>query len=455
MKFKHTLALIALGLHTLLWAAPQPCPKLMSVFLNPEVETFQTIELKISDSDKKELIQLLRDQQYSNDEIVIAIESLNELADVPSVKKIEAYLDYISTYPVDEKRVALRDLNQLYQYESHSPYVRRFYRSQQKLDRKEERQKKIIAKNLASKYPQMTEDEVLEMATKDAKAYRTKYESLYYGCSARTMTSQHAVAQQSYMKFTTGIGLAATATTYSVANWEKEKNGEWYGRLLHELTYSLVSNFIASKFTIDPKDSQAVKSFKNYLINRGISTIDIVTYQNLWGENSRSGKNKLEAILKSPDFQVKIDKIMKDLESQWNRALYKNLMEFKGEIGLDYVPEGLPKDVNWKSLSKEELKRKDVQDILIAAATASIYEDKKGAIIQTGISGVDRFAYNSVFGFVMIPGGMLKQYLIYNTLCMGQDNPKLAIVKALGIYTTYNLISSQLYFEMRNFFINQ
>ncbi|MBP9680930.1 MAG: hypothetical protein KBD76_05970 [Bacteriovorax sp.] len=461
MRLKLVLALLTLGFCTLTLASPMPCMKLMSQFLHHEEkkESHLTISLNIPEADKVEILAYLKARKYSDAEIVIAIESLNELKKIPKTEKIEAYLGFISTYPVENKRLALRDLNQLGQREVYSPYMKRFNKTQIAVKKKEALFKEKKIAELTKTNPEYSADEIHSLATQSARDFRGQYEKLFYGCSARTMTPQHEVAQLSYTKFTTAIGLSATSITYAIANRDKEKNGEWYGRLGHELVYSIISNYISSKFTTAPQDSQFVKSFKNYMINRMVSSIDIVFYQILWGENERKGMAKLKKILNSPEFQEKIDKYMDDLNKpyayyEFRKEFAKALANFKGNIGLD-SSYGLPKDVNWRHLSQKDLERTDVQDVLISAATASLYEEDKGAVIQTGLSGLDRFSYNSAFGLIMVPGSMIKQYLIYQTLCMGQDNPKMATLKALMIYASYNLTSSQIYFEFRNMLINQ
>ena len=281
MRLKLVLALITLGFCTLTLANPLPCSELMSKFLKHKEtkNSHLTIHLDISEDDKKEILDYLKARKYSDDEIVIAIESLNELKVIPEIPKIEAYLAFISTYPVENKRLALRDLNQLGQREVYSNYMKRFNKTQMSLENEEKAfaNKKIA--ELSKANPEYSADEIIQMANGSARDFRSKYEKLFYGCSARTLTPQHQVAQQSYMKFTTAIGLSATTITYAIANRNKEKNGEWYGRLGHELVYSIISNYISSKFTTAPQDSQFVKSFKNYMINRMVSSIDIVFYQ--------------------------------------------------------------------------------------------------------------------------------------------------------------------------------
>ncbi|MBT3586606.1 MAG: hypothetical protein HN509_16980, partial [Halobacteriovoraceae bacterium] len=76
-------------------------------------------------------------------------------------------------------------------------------------------------------------------------------------------------------------------------------------------------------------------------------------------------------------------------------------------------------------------------------------------IIKTGSTGSDRWAFNASYAAVMLPRDTLVTLYIYRTLCMGAMNPKMALMKAIGVYTVNRLIGDQLYFWIRRQAINQ
>ncbi len=111
--------------------------------------------------------------------------------------------------------------------------------------------------------------------------------------------------------------------------------------------------------------------------------------------------------------------------------------------------------INWNNLTHKDMDRPEVQEVLVAAAMAQIYQENKGEWIETSNAGVDRYVFNSIFYGMQIPKSIIQNFITYQILCMGQDNPKMSFGKAVLFNVTANFIVNQVLYGQREKAINQ
>jgi hypothetical protein len=252
-----------------------------------------------------------------------------------------------------------------------------------------------------------------------------------------------------------GIGVASSMGAYTYQNWDRDIDGVWIGKLGYETTFNIFSSYISSKIVSNPATTAFVKSLQKYALSRGTGLVDMFAYSWLFGVQENETQERLNQLManlenESPGAREEILALSKSWQE---RGAYE---KFKEEL-LGQLPSLLEneKDPDFDEILGGDLSDPETQELLMAMVAVELYQERKGDLISLGDAGVDRYAFHAAFGLLMLPRDMIVTKIIYDTLCMGQLRPKLALVKALSIFLANRLSGDQLYYWARRESVNQ
>lgn len=382
-----------------------------------------------------------KDLELTSEEISLINEAWASQKTKTSEQRIRKYLSYVLTLSNNDRHGALRDIEQLDQWETNSKYVKKFIETDAK-----------ISKNIESK------------KLIDPKA-QERYTELYYGCRALRPNAVNKNAAKDFKRFNLALNLGTLGASYAFYNMDKDMDSQWFMKLGYEVSVTVLFSYIGSAIQTNANDTQIVKSLKNYFIGRIMGTTDVIVYDPLFNDESSKGEEYLNSIKKlesnDPELKKKIKEMKKAYEERGLYRRYKDevitrLKQLPGKIGLGVKGKSIDENgVDWNNLSKEDLDRPEVQDVLLAAAMAEVYQQRKGEWIETSNSGVDRYVYNSIYYGVTIPKSIIQNYITYQMLCMGQDSPKLSFTKAVLFNVSASFLFNQLQYGYREKAIGQ
>jgi hypothetical protein len=373
-----------------------------------------------SNEENQQFSKVLETLKFNSKEAKVIIETLNSRDSLISFNHVKNYLQFTLTLKDQEKNLALIDLNQLEIDQSTSKYIKKYLKSEKTIS------KKVKAKKLTSA------DEL------------ERFHELYYGCRSFHPNEVNKAATKKFKKFNVGLSLGTLGFSYSYYNMDKEMNAEWFEKLGYDIAVSLLFSYYGNKAQTKVTDTQLTKTLKNYLFGRFLSLTDVLIYDPLFNNERDLAEKRIEAMKKSPIDQQEIKSL---LESYEERGLYR---KFKNEIVSQFKK--LPfnanlgvsgnsideNNIDWNNIQKSDLDRPVVQEVLVAAAMAQVYEQAHGEWIETSDVGLDRYTFNTLFYGAQMPRSFIQSYITYQMLCMGQDNTKVSFTKAV----LFNLTSS-------------
>jgi hypothetical protein len=237
---------------------------------------------------------------------------------------------------------------------------------------------------------------------------------------------------------------AATAVVgYSTANWQKEKNLDWYEHLGFNLAFGAI--FGAFYYKLINDDGNKFKFIiQDYLFGR----ISIITYAGsslaLFSSEKQNGK-KILKLQESPTFNEDIKALAKYANEETLFKRYKNevikYLKNSDEINLGI---GVHLGVNFNHLTPDDLNDPDIQKVVIAAILSKEYNEQKGAI-SFGDPNLDFLAFDSLYSLAKIPKDLwLLKYSI-QLMCLNLNNPRRGIIQLIGIQTINQILFADYY----------
>ncbi|MBC7428225.1 MAG: hypothetical protein H7336_06410 [Bacteriovorax sp.] len=415
------------------------CRSIMLDFIakTDKLENVQLLKNLWTTSQKKQFISDAKALGFSDANIKIIIESLNMQLESADIIRVRNYLTYVLSLSDKDQKIALMDLAQLDDHEINSKHIKRFIVHENKI------QNQIKSKKLAT------------------KAEQHRHEELYYGCRAFRSNDVNKNATRDFKRFNLALGLGTLGASYTYYNMDKDINAEWFGKLGYDIGVTLMFSYVSGRIQTKVTDSQVVKSLKSYFFGRVIGITDVVIYDPIFNNEQEKAQKRIDELKKDPKFKEQIAHLLKSYEE---RGLYR---KYKNEIisTLKKIPEHInlglkgnsidANNVDWNNLTHADLEREDVQEVLVAAAMAQIYNESKGQWVDTGDGGLDRYVFNTVFYAVQIPKSIAQNFITYRMLCMGQDNPKQSFAKAVLFNVSSSFIVNQALYGYREKAINQ
>ncbi|MBL6990714.1 MAG: hypothetical protein ISR65_13095 [Bacteriovoracaceae bacterium] len=295
-----------------------------------------------------------------------------------------------------------------------------------------------------------------------AKAQRIARQKLIASCKSTEWTPERKLAAKNFTKFQLGIGFTSSTIFYTYNNWDKPKDATLFYRYAYEVAVGLIFAKVVSKIISNPKDHPLVKGFKKYIATRFMGPFETAGYAYLFATPDNKIKKRLNQLMADPKYADKIKKLIKNLEDKnfYQKSkerfieLASSLMGSTSSVKQPIDQSKTINSIDWANLSKEDLKDKTIQDILFLAVAREMYEEQSGWI-QLGDVGMDRYAFHSAYGILSMPLTLPLNLKIYDILCLGQQNPKKALMKAVALYVISRPIIDQLYYGSRAWAVNQ
>jgi hypothetical protein len=437
---KKLFLILFIGLNTGLATAalPNDCHSLVKLFIakSAKLENTQLLKNNWSAKEKKLFIDSVRAMGFSDQNIKAMIDSLNMQKDPSTLNTVKNYLNYVFSLSEKDQKTALLDLAQLNAQEINSKHVKKFM---------------VHEKNLQDKF-----------AAKNMDSFSEKrFQDLYYGCRALRPNEVNKNAAKNFKSFNLSLSLGTLGASYAFYNMDKDLNGEWFAKLGYDVGVTILMSYVGGNIQTKATDTQIVKSLKGYFMGRALSVVDIAIYDPVFSKERENAEHRLEKLKSDPEYKKKSAELFKLYKEQGLYRKYKT----KLISTLKNLPEGISlglnghsvdeNNIDWNNLSHADLDRPEVQDVLVAASMAQVYQESTGEWIETGDTGLDRYAFNTIFYGLQIPKSIVQNFITYRMLCMGQDNVKLSFTKAVIFNVATNFMVNQLLYGYREKAINQ
>lgn len=424
------------------------------------------LDIKKIDENVVESILLKQQDAFSQQELSLIRNELVTLNDATTdVRKLESFITYIAYLPEIKRKQAVAEIQffnnkQKFKYKYGIQFEKYYKKIILEQQNEYHRESKKLGHHISNS--SKMNQAIHRKAVRHSRHYSLGHEKLIYGCHANTWNKQRINAGKLYKKFVLGIAIGSSLTGYTSQNFDKEKNLKWFGRIGYELSFSVLAGFLASKIMANPVSSIFLKGTQSYMMYRGLGLIDIGVYSKFFGVSKFEASIKLDNILKDKQVYKDVSSLIAYLEDQsfftkFKENVYSLSHEYLAEFLVDApVQERLKKiNIDWTQVSEEDLKRDDVQSILMTAILLKTYHEDRGEFIQTGDAGVDRYAFHAIYNFAFVFRDIYISQYIYNVLCTGAMNPKRSLFKAISIYAISKTIFDQFYYYIRRRAINQ
>jgi hypothetical protein len=281
--------------------------------------------------------------------------------------------------------------------------------------------------------------------------------------------------------FFVGFGLFSSGGAYAVNNWDKEKDGRWYGLLGYDMAASIVSNFFLAKIIAGPGGNFMQKYFKNsaaWATSGGASSV-------LWGELFGLGDEAVEARAKTLGRDQncgaarKLRQYMEDnqiwtkYEEIFRRAVYKRKLvnNWEEENDDEFYHQGtdIPSmedvlgtapinilrpitDDEWNNLEQQDFNTPEIREALMEVLATQMYDEVPGAV-KLGNASLDFWVSHRILDTYYAAEITAVSTYIYYNLCISQADSSQAMARAVAVYMVNKAVMDVLYYAQRNSWI--
>lgn len=375
-------------------------------------------ELDLNDSEQFKLISFISEQ-------FIKTHNVNEYL---------SFFNFMKTTKRTQYKTLIENLKNIQNKDIKINEILSFQKNQRKFNQFEQEEYLILSKN-SSKNKQMNKSELLEKA----KHKRNIYESVYYSCANKKSTKHLENAQKKLAIIKQLLSNTSTVLGYTAANWNQEKNLDWFSRLGYEVGMTTATGHISNKVNRTRYDNLFKQSLASYTTYGIIDILDTNLYNHVFNNETKIVE-EFDKIKKSPDWKDKILELEEKLEkSQIEEHFYQKIESSFTDQKFDL-----------NKLTLDDLNSEEVQEEILKLIALNLYEETQdGAIIHTGSSPLDYYTYNRLFGLVAAPKSILMSQYLTKILCMGELKPALAYFQVISLYAIDSIITDQLYFHGR------
>jgi drug/metabolite transporter superfamily protein YnfA len=411
---------------------------------------------ELSDVDRDGLYESLREFPYSNREWKFIQHSLGKVPEGKiSADEFVSYLHFASAYKDKKRLFIFRDLPLYFSQEPNKKLAKRFQRFEKKFDAYE----KQVLKRKRRKYTkslELDEAEIEKLAISEAKVARRVYQNITYACRARGDNIVKSKSAKHGMALFMGLGLTSVTGAYMINNWDKEKDGAWFGNLGWDIATILAYNYLFAKILGNTESGFWGKAFYSYGLYAKLDIINAVFYAQVFGVSHKEAEARLKKLHENPLWREEVQKYLEYLDKQNTWDLYrKNFSHAIRETSAEPDSRSVEVVADPTRLTREDLNDEGIKEALLRAISLSIYEEKSGEWIKTGHIGLDRYLFHRAFDVVGAPKDLVAGVLIFHTLCSHMYNPKKALALALTIYVVDKTTSDIMYYYSRRRAIDQ
>lgn len=414
--------------------------KLYETFLLIDKKYYDELNLKINllsleSNLKEDLKRSIFELGLNDSEQIKLISFINEQSiKTHNVNEYLSFFNFMKTTKRTQYKTLIENLNKIQSKDIKINEILSFQKNQRKFNQFEQDQYLTLLKN-SSKNKQINKSELLEKA----KHKRNIYESVYYSCANKKSTKHLENAQKKLAIIKQLLSNTSTVLGYTAANWNQEKNLDWFSRLGYEVGMTTATGHISNKVNRTRYDNLFKQSLASYTTYGIIDILDTNLYNHVFNNETKIVE-EFDKIKKSPDWKDKILELEEKLEkSQIEEHFYQKIESSFTDQKFDL-----------NKLTLDDLNSEEVQEEILKLIALNLYEETQdGAIIHTGSSPLDYYTYNRLFGLVAAPKSILMSQYLTKILCMGELKPALAYFQVISLYAIDSIITDQLYFHGR------
>ncbi|MEI8347948.1 MAG: hypothetical protein WCG27_10815 [Pseudomonadota bacterium] len=395
---------------------------------------------------------LFANTHLTSAEINILDESLAHFPEeAVEIQLLEDYLLFTRTRLEKERDGALRLASKIFHRDlaENEPLLREFFAYQSELDN--------YFKGRLGHYQKRGENGNSE---KLAWIERQQFRNIYNGCHTMGKTPEHRHAAKVYTAFTavSGVTLAMGAWSYSNRDFWNNDRHEFWKRFRYNFVQTIVWRMISAFCVTKDSWSMEKKFWTFYKFDNVLSIFDGYLWKNLITKKDKEAEQVLGQLRQDINFRETIDKLTAHIDHHTFKEEF--LKQFrtvmKKFMTSSEVNDG-GKPIDWGGLKPEDLDRPEVSEQLMQMVLMDFYKEKKGQVVATGDSMLDRYLYYSFYGLFGIGTEVyISHKYIYQAICMAKINPVRYYAQASIFYVAMRLaISYGLEYPYSKWMINQ
>ncbi len=266
---------------------------------------------------------------------------------------------------------------------------------------------------------------------------REKFEKLFVKCNEPGVKEFDQITSRKINYTFNAISVGTMVGGYTYSNWDKPKDVEWFFRLGLGISFGSISGHLQTKLIKETGDKYKDLVF-SFLYGRSADAVFMKIDEKL-----------ITKLVKKEEDLFKIKIANSDKKTQEAYARYQKLIsdkdyyeKFRSNIlasytYLDTVNLGIGKigDKDFNQLTNEDLKDREVQNVVIASLIAEAKRKlaKENAVIHTGSNELDIFIFDSLYNAFKIPKDIVVNHYTSKIICMNMYNPTRGFTFAVGL----------------------
>lgn len=446
------------------WAEVGSCSDLLLSLATPEEKIGLHFFGEGFNPLKNAYVSMFKDLQLKAGEAQDLIDLLDELPrEAKQRHLLQSAILYSRTLPGDQKAIFRERLPFILSdrfQESLDPEIRAFRRHYTKLSRyREQVERKELSRLQRSDEARTVEPEFLRTKAVDRSFKQTAaYERLYYACRNTVKTPDNPASETKMLTWAiTAGGVGSTMATYSVVNWDKEKDANWYKELVFVIGMSLVLNYINGRYILaNPSLSPWTQRLP---LTMGVVAAQDIGTTALYGLLFSTGDDELLRRLEEIERTGEFDQFKRELlEVIEQNQLFDKHREATEALFARIRPEDPGNLAPLTEAEIEDLRFEDINvdesiHLFLDALAQYEYEQNKGPL-SLGSKTYDRYAFHRMLDLGFMPLSILSSLIMYKQICMA-PNPKVGMAKAVATFMGAKLFMDALYFYSRRHVIGQ
>ncbi|OUR98576.1 hypothetical protein A9Q84_03955 [Halobacteriovorax marinus] len=368
--------------------------------------------------------------------------------DHSEMKALRRYLSFSRTLPDNDRLIALEHAHEVYTEGNQRKWMKKFTDDRKKLDDfKDKHRKKYLKKH---KSP---DEEIFKNADKHADEVAKLYEKLYYGCKNTNSTKVQLRASKTYGKYILTLAPLTAGASYSIMNWDKEKDDLWFKGIAYDIVVATFLNFYAGKLLTGAGDGHFKKLVKAMSFYGAVDLITSPAYNGIFSPSEEERKEKLKLLVTDEAQREKLNEFLTYIiESKVDPKFEEKLLELVAKGGGEAGEKLTLTDL--QNLKEEDFFSPEGTEVFLSLFTEKLYDDVKGDYITTGNQGMDRFWFHRVWDVTSFPLDIYANMLIFDKLC-ATVNPKKAKIEAALLFLAWRGINDAGYYFSRGKVVNQ
>jgi hypothetical protein len=361
------------------------------------------------------------------------------------MKALRRYLSFSRTLPTSDKLLALEHAHEVYTEGATRPWMKKYKSDRAKIDKFKTKHRKKYLKGFNN-----PDEEVLKKADHHAKELSRLYEKLYFGCRNTNSTKVQLNASKTYGKFILTLAPVTAGTSYTIVNWDKEKDDMWFKGIAYDIALATFLNFYAGKLLTGAGDTHFAKLVKSMSFYGSVDLLTSPAYNAIFSPSEEERKKKLEELVKDESQREKLNEFLTFIiESDIDPEFEKKLLELFTNGQKDKLTLA-----DLQNLKEEDYFEPEANEVFLGLFAEKLYSDVKGDYISTGNQGIDRFWFHRVWDVTSFPLDIYANMLIFDKLC-ATVNPKKAKIEAALLFLAWRGINDAGYYFSRGQAINQ